>query len=302
MEELEFLVERAEGRRLDAYLAEELPELSRSYVQKLIDAGAITVDSRIRKPSYKVRGGDVVVVELPEPETLVVEPEDLPISILYEDADVVVVDKAKGMVVHPAEGNTRHTLVNALLYHIKDLSGINGVIRPGIVHRIDKDTTGILVVAKNDAAHRRLSEQLKDHSMERRYLALVHGNVKADTGTIDAPLGRSRKERMKMAIVPEGKRAVTHYRVLRRYRGFTLVEARLETGRTHQIRVHMASIHHPLAGDFVYGRKQNGIQGQMLHAARLGFYVREGEYRSFRCPVHEDFKKLLMKLHAMEPR
>lgn len=303
MEELQYIVESEEsGRRLDVYLTEKLPDLSRSYIQKLIEKECITVEDRIRKSSYKVQEDERILLELPELEELEVSAKDIPIDILYEDEDLVVVNKEKGMVVHPAQGNYHDTLVNALLYHVKDLSGINGILRPGIVHRIDKDTTGILVVAKNDFAHGYLSAQLKDHSMKREYLALVHGNVKTDHGTIDAPLGRSRKDRMKMAIVEDGKRAVTHYDVIRRYQGFTLIRAKLETGRTHQIRVHMASVHHPLVGDYVYGHKKETVKGQLLHAATLGFETPHKGYMIFRTPVHQEFKEFLMKLHRMEKK
>lgn len=301
MEEIQYLVEsEAEGLRLDVFLRDKLPDLSRSYLQKLIEDGCIVVEGKSRKSSYRVKESERILVELPELEALEVLPKDLPITVLYEDEDLLVVDKEKGMVVHPAVGNYHDTLVNALLYHIKDLSGINGVLRPGIVHRIDKDTTGILVVAKNDQAHGYLSRQLKDHSMLRKYYALVHGNVKADNGVIDAPLGRSKQDRLKMGIVPDGKRAVTHYTVIRRYKGYTLIEASLETGRTHQIRVHFSSIHHPLVGDFVYGHQKDGVKGQLLHAATLGFETPDKGFLMFHTPVHGEFKAFLMKLHRME--
>lgn len=301
MEELQYIVESdATGKRLDVYLSERLPDLSRSYVQKLIEKECITVENKIRKSSYKVHENEIILLELPELEELEVNPKDIPIDIVYEDEDLIVVNKEKGMVVHPAVGNYHDTLVNALLFHVKDLSGINGILRPGIVHRIDKDTTGILVVAKNDLAHGYLSSQLKDHSMKREYLALVHGNVKKDFGVIDAPLGRSKKDRMKIAILDDGKRAVTHYEVIRRYQGYTLIKAKLETGRTHQIRVHMASLHHPLVGDYVYGHKKESIKGQLLHATTLGFTTPQKGYLVFKAPVHQEFKEFLMKLHRME--
>lgn len=303
MEDLQYQVDADDvGLRLDVYLALKLSDLSRSYIKKLLEKELVLVNGQKKKPSYHVIEGDEVMMELPELQSMEVEPSDIPINIIYEDRDLLVVDKEKGMVVHPAKGNLHNTLVNALLYHVENLSGINGVMRPGIVHRIDKDTTGILVVAKNDRAHQCLSAQLKDHSMEREYYALVHGNVKKERGTIDGPLGRSKKDRLKMAIVEDGKRAVTHYQVIRRYKGYTLVKAILETGRTHQIRVHMASIHHPLVGDFIYGHKKESIKGQLLHAAKLGFKTPDGENLVFKVPVHEEFKTMLMKLHRMGNR
>lgn len=301
MESYEYFVENEDaGKRLDVYLRERLPDLSRSYLQKLMEEEAILVEGKQRKASYKVKEDDRIILELPELTELQVLPKDLPLKILYEDEDLVVVNKEKGMVVHPAKGNTENTLVNGLLFHVKDLSGINGVLRPGIVHRIDKDTTGILVVAKNDEAHSYLSCQLKDHSMLREYYALVHGRIKVEQGVIDAPLGRSKKDRLKMAIDLQGKRAVTHYQVIRRYEGYTLIRARLETGRTHQIRVHMASIHHPLVGDFVYGHKKEAQKGQLLHAATLGFETPSKGFLHFHTPVHEEFRQFLYKLQRME--
>lgn len=300
MEDLQYLVEaKDEGMRLDVYLSQNLEDLSRSYIKKLLDSELVSVNGHKKKPSYKVQDGDEIMMELPDVEPLEVEPKDIPITIIYEDEDLVVVDKAKGMVVHPGKGNLHDTLVNALLFHVDNLSGINGVLRPGIVHRIDKDTTGVIVVAKNDRAHQYLSAQLKDHTMEREYYALVHGNVKRDKGTIEGSLGRSKKDRLKMAITEDGKRAVTHYQVIRRYKGYTLIKAILETGRTHQIRVHMASIHHPVVGDFIYGHKKDQIKGQLLHAAKLGFMTPEGKKLVFRAPVHEEFKTMLVKLHRM---
>lgn len=301
MEDLQFLITpEEENQRLDVYLSQKLPDLSRSYLQKLIPQELILVDGKVRKSSYRLKAGEMVMLELPPLTEIEVIPQDLPLDILYEDEDLIVVNKAKGMVVHPAQGNDHGTLVNALLYHVKDLSGINGVLRPGIVHRIDKDTTGILVVAKSDRAHACLSAQLKDHTMKREYYALVHGRVKSDRGTIDAPLGRSKKDRLKMAITEDGKRAVTHYEVLKRYGGYTLIKAILETGRTHQIRVHLASIHHPLVGDFVYGLKKENGDGQLLHAATLGFETPQGNHLEFHTPVHGQFRQALIRLHRME--
>jgi len=298
MEDLQYAVlKEDQGKRLDVYLTEKLTDLSRSYIQKLIDKSLISVNEKIKKASYKVNEDDAILMQLPELEELEVLPKDIPVDIVYEDDDLVVVNKPKGMVVHPAVGNYHDTLVNALLFHVKNLSGINGVLRPGIVHRIDKDTTGIIVVAKNDKAHAYLSEQFKAHSMKREYYALVHGNIKKDKGTIDAPIGRNKNDRMKMAIVESGRRAVTHYEVLNRYEGFTLIKAVLETGRTHQIRVHLASIHHPVVGDFVYGTKKESIKGQLLHAARLGFETPDKGHLEFSRPVHDEFKQMLWKLN-----
>jgi len=286
------------GARLDIYLADAVEEISRSAAQKLIEGGHVAVNGKTAKSNYKLKSADVVEAEIPEPAALLVAPENIPLEILYEDADVIVVNKPQGMVVHPAAGHYTGTLVNALLFHCgESLSGINGVLRPGIVHRIDKDTSGIVVAAKNDRAHQILSAQLAEHSMTRKYTALVCGNVKVDTGTIDKPLGRHKTDRKKIAPVANGKRAVTHYRVLKRYGKFTLVEASLETGRTHQIRVHMASIGHPLAGDTVYGGKDiPDAAGQVLHAGVLGFVHPNGEYMEFKAELPEWFEKVLQPL------
>ena len=252
-----FISEQNAGIRIDKYLNEIYSEKSRSNIQGLIENGNVKVNDKCIKSNYKLKNNDVVEVNIPEPELLALEPENIPLDIVYEDSDIIVVNKPKSMVVHPAPGNYSKTLVNALLYHCKDLSSINGVIRPGIVHRIDKDTTGILVVAKNDEAHVFLSEQLKEHSMKREYYALVEGIISKDSGTIDRPLGRSKNNRLKVAIVEGGKRAVTHYEVIERFKSATLVKCILETGRTHQIRVHMASLGHPLVGDMTYGFKKS---------------------------------------------
>lgn len=300
MEKTLFTVdEKNEGVRIDKYLSDILEEKSRSFIQGLIEKGKITVNDKIPKSNYKVKVFDNIELELPEPEILKVEAEDIPIDILYEDKDIVVVNKEQGMVVHPAPGNYNGTLVNALLFKCKDLSSINGVIRPGIVHRIDKDTSGVLVIAKNDEAHNKLSKQLKDHSMKREYYALIEGRLKNDGGTIDKPIGRNKKDRLKMGIVEDGKHAVTHYEVLERYNGYTLIKCILETGRTHQIRVHMSSIGFPLVGDPLYGFKKQRfkLNGQMLHAKSLGFiHPTSNKYMEFNSDLPEYFQKIIKKL------
>lgn len=288
------------GIRIDKYLNDIFEDKSRSYLQGLIEKEYIKVNNKCIKSNYKLRLNDKIEIILPEPEVLKVDPEDIPIDILYEDNDVIVVNKSKGMVVHPAPGNYNGTLVNAILYHCRDLSSINGVIRPGIVHRIDKDTSGVLVIAKNDEAHNFLSEQLKNHTMKREYYALTEGIITNDEGVIDKPLGRNKNDRLKYAIVEGGKRAVTHYNVLERYnKGYTLVKCVLETGRTHQIRVHMASIHHPLVGDPLYGYKKQRIKatGQMLHARVLGFiHPTTREYMEFTTELPDEFQSIIDSL------
>jgi 23S rRNA pseudouridine1911/1915/1917 synthase len=284
------------GKRLDVFLSYIFSDKSRSYLQKIIENGNVTVNESIKKSNYKLRIEDKVHIDIPEPVALEVQAEDIPLKVLYEDSDVIVVDKPQGMVVHPAPGVQNGTLVNALLSHCNDLSGINGVSRPGIVHRIDKDTSGILVVAKNDNAHNKLAFQLKDHTMNRIYIALVEGRLKSDEGTIDASLARHPIDRIKIAVVKDGRRAVTHYKVLERFENNTLVQCKLETGRTHQIRVHMAHIGHPLVGDPVYGFKKQrfNLQGQMLHAKILGFvHPSTDEYVEFVSPLPEYFEKVL---------
>lgn len=300
MNETVFIVEENyEGARVDKYLSEIIDGKSRSYLQGLITKGNILVNDKEIKSNYKLKTLDEIKVNMPEPLELKVEAEDIPLDIIYEDSDCIVVNKPQGMVVHPAPGNYTGTLVNALLYHCKDLSTINGVIRPGIVHRIDKDTTGILVVAKNDTSHNFLSKQLKNHSMKREYIALVEGRITADKGTVDKPLARSKKDRLKIAIVEGGRRAVTHYEVLERFKSTTLIKCVLETGRTHQIRVHMASLGHPLVGDPVYGFKKQKykLQGQMLHAKTLGFiHPTTKSYMEFTSKLPDYYEDLLNKL------
>ena len=290
--------------RLDKFLSAMLPDQSRSYLQKIIKDGNVLVNGEPKKSSYRLEDGDEVTADLPELKSPDIEPENIPLDILYEDDSILMVNKPKGMVVHPSAGHYTGTLVNAVLWHCQgQLSGINGVSRPGIVHRIDKDTTGVLVVCKNDAAHNAVAAQLKEHSITRKYRAIVHGVIKEDEGTVDAPIGRHPTERKKMASgVKNGKRAVTHYRVLERFQGYTYVECQLETGRTHQIRVHMASIHHPLLGDTVYGpaKDSHHLEGQTLHAMVLGLiHPVTGEYLEAEAPLPEYFENLLKKFRAM---
>lgn len=297
-DELEYL----QGERIDKALSVLVDSVSRSFVQKLIREGEVFVGEKPVKANYRLRIDDVVSFELPENEEPDILPEDIPLSILYEDEDILVVDKPKGMVVHPAAGHYSGTLVNAVMYHCgNSLSGINGVMRPGIVHRIDRDTTGSLVICKNDMAHRALAEQFKVHSITRKYRAICMGVLKEDEGTIHKPLARDPKDRKRMAVTMKGngKDAVTHYRVLERFRNHTYIECELETGRTHQIRVHMASIGHPLLGDEVYGSGKNAyhLEGQTLHAWKLGFlHPRTLEYVEFDAPLPEYFQKLLQIL------
>lgn len=290
--------------RLDKFLSAMLPDQSRSYLQKIIKDGNVLVNGEPKKSSYRLEDGDEVTADLPELKSPDIEPENIPLDILYEDDSILMVNKPKGMVVHPSAGHYTGTLVNAVLWHCQgQLSGINGVSRPGIVHRIDKDTTGVLVVCKNDAAHNAVAAQLKEHSITRKYRAIVHGVIKEDEGTVDAPIGRHPTERKKMASgVKNGKRAVTHYRVLERFQGYTYVECQLETGRTHQIRVHMASIHHPLLGDTVYGpaKDTHHLEGQTLHAMVLGLiHPVTGEYLEVEAPLPEYFENLLKKFRAI---
>ena len=292
--------EEADGARADKFLAEAIDHLTRSALQKLISAGNVEIDGKVIAKSRVIKEGEDISVLIPDAVSLDVEAENIPINIYYEDDDLLVVYKPKGMVVHPAPGNHNGTLVNALLWHCKDsLSGINGVLRPGIVHRIDKDTSGLLLVAKNDFAHVHLAKQIKEHSLNRIYQAIVYGVNMDDEGDVDAPIGRSTKDRKKMAIVEGGRTAQTHYSVVKRYSGFTHVQCKLKTGRTHQIRVHMAYIGHPVAGDAVYGPKNviTQLNGQCLHAGTIGFiHPRTGEYKEFTAPLPEYFTEFERKL------
>ena len=293
-------IEELAGERIDKALSQMEESWSRSQIGNWLDEERILVNGVKVKAKYKVRQGDVIEVDVPEVEDLEIVPEDLNLEIVYEDADVLVVNKPRGMVVHPAPGHTSGTLVNGLMHHCKDLSGINGVARPGIVHRIDKDTSGLLMVAKNDVAHEGLVNQLVDKSVTRKYTALVHGHIAHEKGTIDAPIGRDQKDRQKQAVVDKGKHAVTHFQVMERFGEFTLVECRLETGRTHQIRVHMNYIGYPLAGDPKYGPKKTiDFGGQVLHAGVLGFiHPVTKEYLEFESPIPEDFKQLIEELRG----
>ncbi|MFA4884669.1 MAG: RluA family pseudouridine synthase [Desulfotomaculaceae bacterium] len=288
------------GKRIDVFLTAEAEVLTRSHIQKLIDGGLAQVNGEKVRASYKVKQGDLVRLEIPAPEGLELKPEAIPLDIYFEDSDVVVINKPRGMVVHPAAGNYSGTLVNALLFHCRDLSGINGVTRPGIVHRLDKDTSGLIMVAKNDFAHLSLAQQLKDRLITRRYLALVHGQVREEAGVIDAPIGRDPGNRQKMAVVQKNaKNAVTRYKVLQRYNNYTFLELKLETGRTHQIRVHLYFIGHPVVGDPKYGpaRPHFGLTGQFLHAAALGFkHPRTGAYLEFEAPLPADLAAIIKKL------
>jgi len=295
------ITENQAGERIDRFLADS-QDLTRSFLQKILKEGTVIVNGKSVKANYKLRKGDRIEFEIPEAVEPDIVAEDIPLSILYEDADVLVVDKPKGMVVHPAAGHYSRTLVNAVMYHCKgELSGINGVLRPGIVHRIDRDTTGSIIICKNDMAHNEIARQLKEHSINRRYRAIVTGVLKDEEGTIEGAIGRDKKDRKKMAITADGKPAVTHYRVLQRFKHYTYVECVLETGRTHQIRVHMASIGHPLLGDEVYGRRSDKYkcEGQCLHAMTLGFHhPRTGEYIEVNAPLPPYFEHLLAVLES----
>ena len=292
--------EESKNQRLDAFLASSLDGLTRSQATRLIESGEVAVNGRAVGKSYKLAGGEDIAVTLPEPEPVEAVPQDIPLDVVYEDADVIVVNKPSGMVVHPAPGHPDGTLVNALLYHCAGtLSGIGGALRPGIVHRIDRDTSGLIIAAKNDAAHQYLSAQLADHTLARTYECIVVGALREDRGTVDAPIARHPTDRKRMAVVAGGREAVTHWEVIARYPGYTHVRCRLETGRTHQIRVHMAYIGHPILGDTVYGAKKEvpGLTGQCLHAVGLRFlHPRTHEIVELSCPLPEEFTRMLQKI------
>lgn len=299
MEKINIVVEENANWRLDKIVAKKMPEFSRTRIQEMINHGLVLVNQKMEKPSYKIKIGDQIEIIVVDNTDLDLEPENIPLNIVYEDNDIIVVDKPSGMIVHPSPGIVHGTLVNALLYHCDDLSGINGVNRPGIVHRIDKETSGLLVVAKNDHAHRMLSQQLRNHDMTRSYIALVHGLIPHQHGKVDAPIGRDSKDRQKMAVtMHNSKRAVTNFTVLRRYRSMSLIECRLETGRTHQIRVHMSYIGYPVYGDPKYGwRKDDQTYGQFLHAKKLGFiHPTTNKYMEFESELPEYFKQKLFQL------
>ena len=292
--------EESKNQRLDAFLASSLDGLTRSQATRLIESGEVAVNGRAVSKSYKLAGGEDVAVTLPEPEPVEAVPQDIPLDVVYEDADVIVVNKPSGMVVHPAPGHPDGTLVNALLYHCAGtLSGIGGALRPGIVHRIDRDTSGLIIAAKNDAAHQYLSAQLADHTLARTYECIVVGKLREDRGAVDAPIARHPTDRKRMAVVAGGREAVTHWEVIARYPGYTHVRCRLETGRTHQIRVHMAYIGHPILGDTVYGAKKEvpGLTGQCLHAVGLRFlHPRTHEVVELSCPLPDEFTRMLQKI------
>ena len=292
--------EESKNQRLDAFLASSLDGLTRSQATRLIESGEVAVNGRAVSKSYKLAGGEDIAVTLPEPEPVEAVPQDIPLDVVYEDADVIVVNKPSGMVVHPAPGHPDGTLVNALLYHCAGtLSGVGGALRPGIVHRIDRDTSGLIIAAKNDAAHQYLSAQLADHTLARTYECIVVGALREDRGTVNAPIARHPTDRKRMAVVAGGREAITHWEVIARYPGYTHVRCRLETGRTHQIRVHMAYIGHPILGDTVYGAKKEvpGLTGQCLHAVGLRFlHPRTHEVVELSCPLPEEFTRMLQKI------
>ncbi len=298
MEQLNFIYQENDFLRIDKFLSNEIKEFTRSQIQMMIEEGLVLVNDKVIKSNYKLKINDEITVSIKEPELTDIEPQDIPLDVIYEDSDIIVINKPSGMVVHPALGNYKDTLVNALLYHCKDLSGINGKIRAGIVHRIDKDTSGLLVACKNDLAHKNLSEQFMEHKVNKIYYCLVNGVIPHNMGLIDAPIGRDPQSRQQMAVVENGKEARTHFKVLERFEKNTLVEVKLETGRTHQIRVHMKYIGYPLVGDPVYGvRKVVGENGQFLHAKKLEFYhPRTNEFMSFETELPDDFTQLIKEL------
>jgi len=292
------------GKRVDAWLAERLEGASRSAAQRLLEEGLVCLDGKPPAKNYRLAGDEAVEVSLPEPEPLEASPQDIPLDVVYEDGDVIVVNKPKGLVVHPAPGHPDGTLVNALLFHCGDsLSGVGGALRPGIVHRIDRDTSGLIIAAKNDFAHQKLAAQLQDHTLARTYECVVIGNLREDSGAVDAPIGRCPTDRKRMAVAQGGRRAVTHWEVIARYPGYTHLRCRLETGRTHQIRVHMAHLGHPILGDTVYGAKKPvpGLRGQCLHAVGLRFlHPRTGEAVELSCPLPEEFQAALRRIGARD--
>lgn len=296
--------ENTQKKRIDSYIVDKNINLSRTAIKRLLDEGKILVNGKKQKPSYKPEVGDIITIEIPEPEEVELKPQDIPIDVIYEDKDIIVVNKPKGMVVHPANGNPDGTLVNAILAKCKDsLSGIGGEIRPGIVHRLDKDTSGLLIIAKNDQAHINMSKQIQDRKVIKKYIALVKGVIGENTATIDMPIARSTKDRKKMAVDPNGKEAITHYKVLQRYDKYTLLEIKIDTGRTHQIRVHMAYIGHPVVGDMQYsnGKNEFGIEGQMLHSKYLEFdHPITGKRLKLEAPLPEYFEQVLNELEGRQ--
>ena len=300
MDPIVLTTQQGKNKRLDAFLAESVEGVTRSAAARLIEDGMVLLDGKTAPKSCRLTGTETVEVTLPEPEPIDAVPQDIPLDVVYEDADVIVVNKPSGLVVHPAPGHPDGTLVNALLYHCgESLSGVGGALRPGIVHRIDRDTSGLIIAAKNDAAHQSLAAQLKDHTLARTYECIVTGNLREDRGTVDAPIARDPRDRKRMAVVSGGRDAVTHWEVIARYPGYTHVRCKLETGRTHQIRVHMAYLGHPILGDMVYGAKKPvpGLTGQCLHAVELRFlHPRTGEAVELRCPLPEEFQTMLRKI------